>query len=92
MTLGGEKAEEHPDTGCAQLRRSPSRLSGSFQDKLTQVLSIEPLRIVSNVLEQSSNPKAVVVQCAIRGPTLLPHPLKECGKQDWFYCYCLRGH
>jgi hypothetical protein len=35
MTFGGEKAKEHPDTCCAQLRGSPSRLSGSFQDKLT---------------------------------------------------------
>jgi hypothetical protein len=55
----------------------------SFQDELPQALSIEPARIVSQIIKQFTEVRAVVLQRAIAGPTLLAHPQTERSEQDW---------
>jgi hypothetical protein len=77
LAVRDQEAKEYPDGRGAPLRRSPSALLASLQDKLSQTLRIEPSGVLTDTFQQVAEIKAVVVEGGIAGPTLLPHPAAE---------------
>ena len=52
LAVGDEKAQEHAEGRGALLRGRPSTALTGVQDKLPQALSIKPVRIFSQALQQ----------------------------------------
>src|ERR1035441_482026 len=81
LAVGDKKAQEHAEGRGALLRRRPSTALTGIQDKLPQALSIKPVRIFSQALQQITDMGAVIIERGITGATLLAHPATERNQQ-----------
>jgi hypothetical protein len=69
LAVGDQKAQKHAEGHGAFLRRRPSRPLTGIQDELPKALSIKPVRIFSQVLQQITH--------------MLAHPATERNQQGW---------
>jgi hypothetical protein len=77
LAVGDQKAQKHADGRGALFRRCPSGPLTGIQDKLPQVLSIKPVRIFSQALQQIAQVEVVIIERGLAGATLLAHPATE---------------
>lgn len=77
FAVGDQKAQKHAYGRGTLFRGSPSVPLTGLQDKLPQVLSIKPVRIFSQALQQIAQVEVVILERGPAGATLLAHPATE---------------
>jgi hypothetical protein len=75
--VGNQETQKRSDRCGTPFRRGPPASLSSLQYEVSQHLRMKPGRILSEILQQITKIKAVVVKGGIAGPALLPHPATE---------------
>jgi hypothetical protein len=78
--VSNQETQKRSNRRDAPFRRGPPALLSSLQHEFPQRLRVKRGRIVSDILQQITKIKAVVVQGGITGSALLPHPATESGQ------------
>ena len=77
IAVSNQEAQKRSDSRDALFRRGPSASLTCLQHEVPQHLRMKRRRIFSDILQQITKIKAVVIQRGIAGPALLPHPATE---------------
>jgi hypothetical protein len=75
--VGDQESQKRSDRCGTPFRRGPPASLSSLQHEVSQHLRTKPGRILSEILQQITKIKAVVIKGGIAGPALLPHPAAE---------------
>jgi hypothetical protein len=78
--VSNQEAQKRSNRRDAPLRCGPPAVLSSLQHEVPQHLCMKRGRIFSDILQQITKIKAVVVQGGIAGSALLPHPATERGQ------------
>jgi hypothetical protein len=75
--VSNQEAQKRSNRCDAPFRRGPPALLSSLQHEVPQHLCMKRRRIFSDILQQITKIKTVVIQRGIAGSALLPHPATE---------------
>jgi hypothetical protein len=78
--VSNQEPQKRSNCRDASFRRGPPALLSSLQHEVPQHLRMKRGRIFSDILQQITEIKAVVVQGGIATSALLPHPATERGQ------------
>src|ERR1035441_601210 len=81
--IGNQKAQKRSDCCDTPFRRGPTASLRSLQYEVSQRPRMKPSRIFSEILQQITKIKAVVVKGGIAGSALLPHPAIKRNQEGW---------
>jgi hypothetical protein len=79
--VGNQEAQKRSDRCGTPFCRGPPASLSFFQYEVSQHLRMKSGRILSEILQQIAEIKAVVVKSGIAGPALLLHPATE--RDQW---------